>query len=68
MATHKMNAEQLRWQAESDADTMARYEEIMGDAARKRRAIYAAKAKATDLNKRASAMNRVAGTGKTKKK
>lgn len=68
MATPKMNAEQLRWQAESDADTMARYEEIMGDAARKRRAISAAKAKATDLNKRASAMNRVAGSGKTKKK
>lgn len=68
MATPKMNADQLRWQAESDADTMARYEEIMGDAARKRRAISAAKAKATDLNKRASAMNRVAGAGKTKKK
>jgi len=69
MATPKMNKEQLMWQAESDAETMARYEEIMGDASRRRAAINAAKAKASDLNKRASAMSKVAGTNtKSKKK
>lgn len=65
--TSKMTADEKRWRAESDAETMARYEEIMSDASRKRAAISAAKAKATDLNKRASAMNRVAST-KAKKK
>ena len=62
MAPKSMSADEKRWQAESDADTMARYEEIMADSARKRAAISAAKAKATDLNKRANAMNKVAGT------
>ena len=69
---HKMTAEDRRWRAEADAETMARYEEIMGDATRRKAAISAAKAKAADLNKRASAMNRVAGTKRgvstTKKK
>ena len=64
----KMTAEEKRWRAESDAETMARYEEIMGDASRRRAAISAAKAKASDLNKRANAMNRVAGTKTTTKK
>lgn len=66
-----MSADEKRWQAESDAETMARYEEIMGDASRRKAAISAAKQKANDLNKRAGVMNRVAGTKptpKTKKK
>lgn len=66
-----MSADEKRWQAESDAETMARYEEIMGDASRRRAAINAAKMKASDLNKRANAMTKVAGTkapSKPKKK
>ena len=63
-----MNAEQRLWQAESDADTMARYEEIMGDASRRRAAISAAKTRAADLTKRANAMTRVAGTKAPAKK
>ena len=58
-----MSADEKRWQAESDADTMARYEEIMGNASRRRAAINAAKTRAADLNKRASVMSRVANTG-----
>lgn len=65
MSPKTMSADEKRWQAESDAETMARYEEIMGDSARRKAAITAAKAKASDLNKRASAMTRVAGTKTT---
>ena len=59
--TNKMSADEKRWQAESDAETMARYEEIMGNASRRNAAIKVAKTKAADLTKRASAMSRVAG-------
>lgn len=65
MASNKQN--ELRWQAESDASTMATYQEIMNDKARMRRAINVAKSKAADLSKRASAMQSVAKTG-TKRK
>ena len=68
MATQKMNSDQLRWQAEDDARTMAHYEEIMADSKRKSAAIKAARGMATDLNKRASAMNKVASSKPTKKK
>lgn len=54
--------DELRWQAESDAQTMASYQEIMGDKARMNRAIKVAKSKAADLIKRASAMQNVAKT------
>ena len=37
MASQKRD--ELRWQAESDAQTMASYQEIMGDKARMNRAI-----------------------------
>lgn len=67
MAKPKMNAEQLRWQAESDAETMARYEEIMGDASRRSAAVKVAKQKAADLTKRAGVMTRVAGGSRTPK-
>ena len=59
------------WMAEEDARTMAHYEEIMSDSSRRNAAIKAAKEKASDLNKRANAMNKVAGkstTSKSKKK
>ena len=68
MDNKSLTAEDKRWRAESDARTMAEYEQIMGDASRRRAAVSAAKAMATDLNKRASAMNRVAGTKTTSKK
>ena len=72
MATPKMNSDQLRWQAEGDAETMARYEEIMSDSRRKAAAVKIARERATELTKRANAMTRVAGTGsrttKTNKK
>lgn len=62
----KISLQEKKWRAENDADTMARYEEIMGDPTRRKAAIAAAKSKAADLNKRASVMNRVAGNKKKK--
>jgi hypothetical protein len=64
----KLSIDEKKWQAESDAETMARYEEIMADSARRNAAVKAAKEKASDLNKRANAMNKVAGTKSSKKK
>lgn len=61
MASKKMNAEQRLWQAESDADMMARYEEIMASSSRRTAAINAAKKRAADLTSRAETMSRVAG-------
>lgn len=66
MASQKRD--ELRWQAESDAQTMASYQEIMGDKARMNRAIKVAKSKAADLTKRASAMQNVARTKTTSSK
>ena len=53
---------ELQWQAESDASTMATYQEIMADKSRMNRAIKVAKARAADLTKRATAMQNVAKT------
>lgn len=64
---NKLSTEEKKWRAESDADTMARYQEIMSDSARRNAAIKAAKTKAAELNKRAQAMQFAAG-GKLKKK
>lgn len=55
-----MTAEERRWRAESDAETMARYEEIMGSTTRRNAAIKVAREKAADLNKRANVMSNVA--------
>ena len=62
------SSEELRWQAESDAQTMASYQEIMEDKARMNRAIKVAKSKAADLTKRASAMQNVAKTTSSTRK
>lgn len=62
------SSEELRWQAESDAQTMASYQEIMGDKARMNRAIKVAKSQAADLTKRASVMQNVAKTKTTPSK
>lgn len=66
MASQKRD--ELRWQAESDAQTMASYQEILGDKARMNRAIKVAKSRAADLTKRASAMQNVAKTKTTSSK
>ena len=52
--------DELKWQAESDAATLASYQEIMNDKSRMNRAIKVAKAKAADLSKRANVMQSVA--------
>ena len=56
------SSDEQRWQAESDARTMATYQEIMQDKARMNRAIKVAKSQAADLTKRANAMQNVART------
>lgn len=61
-----MSAQEKRWQAESDAETLARYQEIMQDRARRTAAMQAAKKRADELAKRAQAMQYAAG-GKLKK-
>lgn len=58
----------MKWQAESDAHTMAAYQEIINDKSRMARAIKVAQQQARDLTKRANAMQNVAKTGSTKKK
>ena len=63
----KLSAQELRWQAESDAGTMARYEEIMSDKTRMARAMKEARRQAEELNKRAASMQRAASTRKGKK-
>lgn len=55
-----MSKQDLQWQAESDASTMARYQEIISDKARRNRAIKEANKQASDLTKRANAMKSVA--------
>lgn len=52
--------DQLKWQAEDDARTMANYQEILSDKARMNRAIKVAQQQANDLTKRANAMQNVA--------
>lgn len=59
---------ELQWQAESDANTMATYQEIINDKTRMSRAIKVAKSRALDLTKRANAMQSVARTKSTNKK
>ena len=60
MANSKINSDEARWRAESDARTMAEYEQIMSDSKRKSAAIKVARGMAKDLNDRATAMSRVA--------
>lgn len=55
-----LTAEQKRWRAESDAECMARYEEIMNDSKRRSAAVNYAKQRAAELTKSANAMARAA--------
>ena len=61
------SSDELRWQAESDARTMAQYQEILQDKARMNRAIKEANKQAADLQKRTNAMRAAAGTKSRKK-
>ena len=61
-------ADRQRWQAEEDASTMARYQEILGDKARMNRAIKVANKQADDLTKRANALKNVGKTQLSGKK
>lgn len=65
MVSRSRTSDEMKWQAESDATTMATYQEIMNDKARMNRAIKVAKTKAADLSKRANAMQNVARTKAT---
>ena len=56
----RVSSNELKWQAESDANTMIEYQEIMSDSKRKARAIKEAQRQAADMQKRANAM-RLAG-------
>ena len=61
----KMTKQDLQWQAESDANTMMRYQEIMGDKSRMNRAIKEANRQADDMTKRANAMKSAANIKST---
>lgn len=65
MVSKSRTSDEMKWQAESDASTMATYQEIINDKARMNRAIKVAKTKAADLSKRASVMQNVARTKAT---
>lgn len=54
--------EQLKWQAQDDAYTMARYQEIIKDKARAARATKVAAQQARDLEKQVKSMKAVANT------
>lgn len=60
----KLKKVENSWQAEYDADTMARYEEIMADARRRSAAIKVAKKKAKDLESSADNMRKIASRKK----
>lgn len=62
----KLSIDERRWQAEEDARTMARYQEIMSDSKRKSAAVAQAKLEAENLQKRANAMKLASG-GKLRK-
>lgn len=62
----KINSMEKLWQAEEDARTMARYQEIMNDSKRKSAAMKQAKLEVANLQKRVNDMKKVYG-GKLKK-
>lgn len=54
----KMTAEEKRWQAEDDARTLARYQELLSDKTRLNAAKKEAKNQAEQLTKQVSLLNR----------
>lgn len=67
MTKKEMDKQELEWQAERDADTIARYNEIINDKPRLDRAMKKAKEQIDNLTERAQALNRSL-TGLKKKK
>ena len=67
MEKRKMTEDELRWQAEEDARTLERYQEIMNDKGRLNRAMKAAEKTVDNLQERAAALNKSI-TGIKKKK
>lgn len=63
-----ISKEELKWRAESDANTLAMYQEIISDKARMNAAVKAARQQASDLQKRADAMKRASGKSSSKRK
>ena len=57
---------ELQWQAEDDARTMARSQEVVSDKARLKRATTAARKEAANLTKRANTMSAAAKGGRRK--
>ena len=53
-----MTEQDLKWQAEDDARTIERYNEIINDKARLDRAMKAAKKQVSNLTERAKALNK----------
>lgn len=68
MSTSKSARTEQQWQAESDAHTLAAYQEILGDKARMNRAVKEAKKQAKYLTNRANAMQSAARTKPSKGK
>ena len=66
MKIEKFN--EKKWQAEQDAETLARYQEIMESPARKRIAENLARSKARDLMKRSELMKKASGGSLKKSK
>ena len=62
-----MDKRELEWQAESDAETIARYNEIINDKPRLDRAMKKAQEKIDNLQERATALSKSL-TGLKKKK
>lgn len=58
--------DEKKWQAESDARTLAEYQAIMGDSRRKARAMKEAQRQANDLQKRLNTMRSIGGKIKRK--
>ena len=67
MTKKEMDKRELEWQAESDTETIARYNEIINDKPRLDRAMKKAQEKIDNLQERATALSKSL-TGLKKKK
>ena len=67
MTKKEMDKRELEWQAESDAETIARYNDIINDKPRLDRAMKKAQEKIDNLQERATALSKSL-TGLKKKK
>lgn len=58
MENKKMSKEELKWQADEDARTLERYQEIMNDKGRLSRATKRAQEQVNNLQERANALSK----------